>query len=145
MIMNQVLGQDVERGAARIELLRNSCDKVEELGYTKAIPSERLEELKNQLVDVSIQIKDVKADAKESARQYKEQLKQLETEQGKITDQLKARSEYVMEQCFKIVDQELGRWAITTPTASWFTSVRRSLMNCRKPCSRPSAPERMIN
>ena len=40
MIMDQVLGQDVERGAARIELLRNSCDKVEELGYTKAIPSE---------------------------------------------------------------------------------------------------------
>lgn len=107
--MDQVLGQDVERGAARIELLKNSCDKVEELGYTKAIPSERLEELKNQLVDVSIQIKDVKADAKESARQYKEQLKQLETEQGKITDQLKARSEYVTEQCFKIVDQELGQ------------------------------------
>ena len=29
--MDQVLGQDVERGAARIALLRDSCDKVEEL------------------------------------------------------------------------------------------------------------------
>lgn len=104
--MEQVLGQDVERGAARIAFLQDNCDKVEELGYTKAIPSERLEELKNQLVDVSIQTKDVKADAKESARQYKEQIKQLETESGNITDQLKARSEYVMEKCFKFVDSE---------------------------------------
>lgn len=104
--MEHVLGQDFEKGAARIAFLQDNCDKVEELGYTKAIPSERLEELKNQLVDVSIQTKDVKADAKESARQYKEQIKQLETESGKITDQLKARSEYVMEKCFKFVDSE---------------------------------------
>lgn len=67
----------MERGAARIELLRNSCDKVEELGYTKAIPSERLEELKNQLVDVSIQIKDVKADAKESASRAAEKIRKI--------------------------------------------------------------------
>lgn len=104
--MEHVLGQDVERGAARIAFLKDNCDKVEELGYTKPIPSERLEELKNQLVDVSIQTKDVKADAKESARQYKEQIKQLETESGKITDQLKARSEYVTENCYKFVDNE---------------------------------------
>ena len=75
--MEQVLGQELE-GIQRVNFLRDNCDVVENLGYTKAIPSEKLEGLKERLVENNIQLRDVRADKKAANKIYNEQIKQLE-------------------------------------------------------------------
>lgn len=103
--MEQVLGQEFE-GNERVNFLRDNCDVVENLGYTKAIPSEKLEGLKERLVENNIQLRDVRADKKAANKIYNEQIKQLEESNDEVTAKLKEKSEYVMEECFKFVDHE---------------------------------------
>lgn len=103
--MEQVLGQEYE-GLERIQFLKDNCYAVEKLGYTKQIPSEQLEGLKEKLVENNIQLRDVRADKKAANKLFNEQIKQLEDANDEVTGKLKERSEYVTEECYKFVDDE---------------------------------------
>lgn len=103
--MEQVLGQDYE-GLARVQFLKDNCYAVEKLGYTKAIPSDRLESMKEKLVENNIQLRDVRADKKAANKLFNEQIKQLEEDNDYVTGMLKEKSEYVTEECYKFVDDE---------------------------------------
>ena len=103
--MDKVLGQEYE-GKARIDFLRDNCDAVEDLGYTKQLPNEEIEALKNRLVENNIQLRDVRADKKATNKEFNDQIKQLEESNDEVTGKLKAKSEFVTEACFKFVDTE---------------------------------------
>jgi hypothetical protein len=103
--MDKVLGQEYE-GKARIDFLRDNCDAVEDLGYTKQLPNEEIEALKNRLVENNIQLRDVRADKKAANKEFNDQIKQLEESNDEVTGKLKAKSEFVTEACFKFVDTE---------------------------------------
>jgi hypothetical protein len=103
--MDKVLGQEYE-GKARIDFLRDNCDAVEDLGYTKQLPSEEIEALKDRLVENNIQLRDVRADKKAANKEFNDQIKQLEESNDEVTGKLKAKSEFVTEACFKFVDTE---------------------------------------
>lgn len=103
--MDKVLGQEYE-GKARIDFLRDNCDAVEDLGYTKQLPNEEIEALKDRLVENNIQLRDVRADKKAANKEFNDQIKQLEESNDEITGKLKAKSEFVTEACFKFVDTE---------------------------------------
>lgn len=103
--MDKVLGQEYE-GRARIDFLRDNCDAVEDLGYTKALPSDEIEALKDRLVENNIQLRDVRADKKAANKEFNDQIKQLEESNDEVTGKLKAKSEFVTEPCFKFVDEE---------------------------------------
>lgn len=103
--MDKVLGQEYE-GKARIDFLRDNCDAVEDLGYTKQLPNEEIEALKDRLVENSIQLRDVRADKKAANKEFNDQIKQLEESNDEVTGKLKAKSEFVTEACFKFVDTE---------------------------------------
>lgn len=103
--MDKVLGQEYE-GKARIDFLRDNCDAVEDLGYTKALPNEEIESLKDRLVENNIQLRDVRADKKAANKEFNDQIKQLEESNDEVTGKLKAKSEFVTEACFKFVDTE---------------------------------------
>lgn len=60
-IMDKVLGQEYN-GKDRVSFLRDNCDAVEDLGYTKSLPNEEIEALKDRLVENNIQLRDVRAD-----------------------------------------------------------------------------------
>lgn len=104
--MDKVLGQEYVNIAERTAFLRDNCDAVEELGYVKPLASEQIEELKDKLVENNIQLRDVRADKRAQNKLYNEQIKQLEEENDGVTKQLKEKSEYVTENCFKFVDGE---------------------------------------
>lgn len=107
--MDKVLGQEYGNIAERTAFLRDNCDAVEELGYVKPYASEQIEELKDKLVENNIQLRDVRADKRAQNKLYNEQIKQLEEENDGVTKQLKEKSEYVTENCFKFVDgDEVG-------------------------------------
>lgn len=103
--MDKVLGQEYE-GRARIDFLRDNCDAVEDLGYTKQLPNEEIEALKDRLVENNIQLRDVRADKKAANKEFNDQIKQLEESNDEVTGKLKAKSEFVTEACFKFVDTE---------------------------------------
>lgn len=103
--MDKVLGQEYE-GKARIDFLRDNCDAVEDLGYTKQLPNEEIEALKDRLVENNIQPRDVRADKKAANKEFNDQIKQLEESNDEVTGKLKAKSEFVTEACFKFVDTE---------------------------------------
>lgn len=103
--MDKVLGQEYE-GKARIDFLRDNCDAVEDLGYTKQLPNEEIEALKDRFVENNIQLRDVRADKKAANKEFNDQIKQLEESNDEVTGKLKAKSEFVTEACFKFVDTE---------------------------------------
>lgn len=103
--MDKVLGQEYE-GKARIDFLRDNCDAVEDLGYTKQLPNEEIEALKDRLVENNIQLRYVRADKKAANKEFNDQIKQLEESNDEVTGKLKAKSEFVTEACFKFVDTE---------------------------------------
>ena len=104
-MFDRVLGQEYNP-SDRIKFLKDNCDVIEELGYTKQYDNEKIEELKDQLVDTSIQMRDVKADKKDATKMYNEQIKQLEERSEEVTKGLKEKAEFVNEQCYRFLDQE---------------------------------------
>lgn len=104
--MQRTLGQDIPNRMERKMFLQDNCDAVEDLGYVKEIPSERLEELKEVLVENSIELRSLREAKKEAVKEFNEQIKPLEEINAQTTKQLKERSEYVNEQCYKFVDNE---------------------------------------
>ena len=104
-IMDKVLGQEYN-GKDRVSFLRDNCDAVEDLGYTKSLPNEEIEALKDRLVENNIQLRDVRADKKAANKEFNDQIKQLEESNDEVTGKLKAKSEFVTEPCFKFVDED---------------------------------------
>lgn len=112
-MLDKVLGQDIPAGLERQNFLRDNCDSVEMLDYTKELNEERRNELKESLVDKNIQLRDVRADKraadelyKEQDKAYKNQIKHLERESEEIAKTLKEKAEFVREDCFKFIDEE---------------------------------------
>ena len=103
--MDKVLGQEYQ-GKDRVSFLRDNCDSVEDLGYTKSLPNEEIEALKDRLVENNIQLRDVRADKKAANKEFNDQIKQLEESNDEVTGKLKAKSVFVTEPCYKFVDEE---------------------------------------
>lgn len=104
--MDRTLGQDIKDPQARKAFLRDNADAVEDLGYTKSIPTAEMDELKERLVENNIQLRDVRADKKAANKEYNEQIKQLEDEGDELTAKLKSRTEYVNEPCYKFIEED---------------------------------------
>lgn len=112
-MLDKVLGQEYADKEARYNFLRDNCDCIEELDYTKELSKERQKELKNALVDKNVQLRDVRADKrkadeiyKEQDKAYKNQIKHLEQESEDIAKVFKEKSEFVTEKCFKFIDED---------------------------------------
>mgnify|MGYP003187075918 CR=1 FL=1 len=104
--MDRFLFQDVADVRERIQLLRDNADATEDLGYTKNIPGPVLDQLKDQLVENNIQLRDVRADKKAANKEFNEQIKHLEEQGDEMTGKLKSRTEYVTESCYKFVEDD---------------------------------------
>ena len=128
-MFDRVLGQEYNP-SDRIKFLKDNCDVIEELGYTKQYDNEKIEELKDQLVDTSIQMRDVKADKKDATKMYNEQIKQLEERSEEVTKGLKEKAEFVNETCYRFLDQE-------TRTVGFYSAEGLLVLQ------RPARPEEM--
>ena len=128
-MFDRVLGQEYNP-SDRIKFLKDNCDVIEELGYTKQYDNEKIEELKDQLVETSIQMRDVKADKKDATKMYNEQIKQLEERSEEVTKGLKEKAEFVNETCYRFLDQE-------TRTVGFYSAEGLLVLQ------RPARPEEM--
>lgn len=104
--MDKYLGKDIENLVAREAFLKDNCDKVEEKGYMKPYTPEELQQCKEELANASIEIAEIEQEAKEAAAHYKGKLKPLKETRARMVGDIKSKSEYVKELCYKFVDQE---------------------------------------
>lgn len=103
--MQKELGQDLsQRG--RLELLQTNCEKVENIGYNRDFTEEEIVSMKEELSESTIQSKSLNAKKKEAARVYKDLLKPVSEKISKLADNLKNKSQFVEEDCFKFVDTD---------------------------------------
>lgn len=92
----------------RAQILRDSCDQIEERHYTKKFEQPEINERREELAEVSIQINTISQELKEINADYKGRLKPKEERRGRILEELKAGGEYVKSECYKFVDPETG-------------------------------------
>ena len=107
--MERFLGLEIENAKEREAFLRDNADKIEELGYTKAITADELNQLKDELVANNIELNGLKEEKKEAVARFNELIKPLKEANKELTAELKSRSRYVTEPCYKFVEgNEVG-------------------------------------
>ena len=86
-------------------MLSDNADTVEEVGYMKAFTPDEMEEMKDRRSKIVIDINDIDEEKKAAYDEFKLRKKPLETEKQELLANIKSKSEYVVEDCFKIIDQ----------------------------------------
>lgn len=103
--MDKFLGQDIPE-EQRAQFLSDNCDAVEAVGYTRRFSPDELNQKKEELANISIDIAEIEEDKKDAMRQFKDRLKPRATEKIKLLGDLKRKSEFVNDDCYKIIDHE---------------------------------------
>ena len=105
--MEKALFQDYPE-KQRKSMLEDNADKIEEIGYMKPFTPEEMEVMKDDLSKVVISINDIEDEKKSKMDEIKLRLKPLDEEKKELLSNIKNKSEYVTENCFKMVDHNNG-------------------------------------
>ena len=103
--MDQKLGQEYE-GEARVRFLQDNCDAVEEIGFNRKFTPEEIADMKDNLAVVAIEINDIEIERKEAMKAFKDQTDPLTVRKVSLLKNIKLKSEFTKEECFKFVSQE---------------------------------------
>lgn len=104
--MEKTLGKDIINDVERRQFLSDNCDIVEKKGYMKPFSAEKMQSNKEDLANVSIEISEIESDMKTTMAEYKGQLKPLKENREKLVMDIRAKAEYVTEDCYRMTDQE---------------------------------------
>ena len=104
--MEKNIGKEYANRAQREAFLKDNCDAVEERGYMKAYSPEQLQGHKEKLANTSIEIAEIEVELKMAKERYKARLKPLKEAREQIIANIKSKSEYVREICYKFTDQD---------------------------------------
>lgn len=92
----------------RAQILRDSCDQIEERSYTRKFEQEEINDLRAELAGVSIQLQTLDGELADIRADFKGKTKPLQERVGKILDELKAGGEYVKGECYKFIEPDTG-------------------------------------
>lgn len=92
----------------RVKMLEDNAESIEERGFMKPFSPEEVLSLKDDLANVAIDIDNIGIAKKTANDGFKAELKPLEDRKKTILENIKNRSEYVKENCYKIVDHTEG-------------------------------------
>ena len=73
--MEKYLGLEYEDLAEREQFIKDNADSIENMGYTKPIPSDQIEKLKETLADASIKKLEQEEAKKAAVQMYNEEIK----------------------------------------------------------------------
>lgn len=104
--MEKYLGLEYEDLAEREQYIKDNADSIENMGYSKPIPSDQIEKLKETLADASIKKLEQEEAKKAAVQMYNEEIKGYKLTIKDVADKLKSKSTYVKEPCYKLVDQQ---------------------------------------
>lgn len=92
----------------RAQILRDSCDQIEERSYTRKFEQNEIDELRKEVSNVLILANNLEEELAGIKSDFKGKIKPLQERIGKILDELKSGGEYVKGECFKFIDAEAG-------------------------------------
>lgn len=90
----------------RAQILRDSCDQIEERSYTRKFEQEEINDLRAELAGVSIKLQELDEELADVKSDFKNKTKPLQERIGKILDELKVGGEYVKGECYKFIDPD---------------------------------------
>lgn len=92
----------------RVSLLRGIADGIEQMEYAKRLSVDQINEIKEKLVELNIYLSRIEGEKKEYMASIRAELKPMKAEVAKMIDSLNSQTELVVEEVFKIVNQEEG-------------------------------------
>lgn len=92
----------------RAQILRDSCDQIEERSYTRKFEQNEVDELRKEVSNVLILANNLEEELAGIKSDFKGKIKPLQERVGKILDELKAGGEYVKGECYKFIDMDAG-------------------------------------
>lgn len=92
--------------AQREVYLKDNCDAAENISYTKAIPEEQLNILKDQLINKQIEISEKEEQKQQITKQLNDELKGMKEVRNELIGKVKHKSEYKHDVCYKFVDRK---------------------------------------
>lgn len=99
----------------RRQVLRDSCDQIQERRYTRKFDQNERNQKREMLADVSIQISEIQNDFREVRVEFKSRLKPLEDEKNNLLEEIKAGGEFVKGECYKFIDRDEGKVGYYSP------------------------------
>lgn len=99
----------------REQILRDSCDQIVEMSYTRKFDQGEVNERRKDLCNVSIQIADLEQELAEIRADYKGRIKPLQERITKLRDEIKAGGEWCKGDVFKFVDEKEGKTGFYAP------------------------------
>lgn len=105
-MLDKELGKDIKSIEERKAFLRDNCDKVEEITYSKSFSTAELAKEREALEQVSIKISDIETERDEAKKHFKEQLEPLLKERATAVENLRKKAKTVTEQCCKFYDED---------------------------------------
>jgi hypothetical protein len=104
--MEKFLGLEYENLAEREQFIKDNADSIENIGYSKPIPSDQIEKLKETLADASIKKLEQEEAKKAAVQMYNDEIKGYKLTIKDAADKLKSKSTYVNEPCYRIIDEQ---------------------------------------
>ncbi|MCK9629487.1 MAG: hypothetical protein M0R37_12965 [Bacteroidales bacterium] len=89
-----------------LQILQDNADSIEEVGYTRFFSEEELAEKKDLLADRSIELNNIDEEKSDVVAGYKAKMRPIREDISKLLTDIKQKSEYVNDKCYKFVDQE---------------------------------------
>ena len=90
----------------RARLLKDNCDKVEELGYVKPFTEDELTARKENLAELSIAIDELEEEKKAQVADFNLSIKSKKKDRSTLIRDIRDKSHFVRENCYKFIDSE---------------------------------------
>ena len=106
MATKKSIGKDIQNPVERRRFLEDNADGVEKKGYMKPFSPEELQGHKEKLADTMIAIAAEESSFDAAKVAHKAALKPLLEQKRQMVENIKAKADYVVEECYKFVDRE---------------------------------------
>jgi len=101
--MDKQLGKEYPKDA-RIQFLKDNCDKVERKTYMRKFSPDELRQKKDQLAETSISISEIEDEKKELLVDIKQRLDPLQDNRKQLLTDIKHKAEEVKDECYKFIE-----------------------------------------
>ncbi|MBO6117334.1 MAG: hypothetical protein J6P44_02200 [Bacteroidales bacterium] len=104
--MEKSIGKEYANVIQRKTFLKDNCDEVVEKSYYKQFTNQQMQDFKEDLADTEIQLNGIEREFEVVKSDFKGRMKPLKERKDKIVENIRMKSEFVREQCYKFIDQE---------------------------------------
>ncbi len=98
--MDRFIAQDIPE-QQREQIIADSCDAIESIGYTRRFSPEELAQKREELASVAISLAEIEEEKKDAMADFKERMKPLDEDRKRLLQELKSKTEFVNETCYK--------------------------------------------